>query len=340
MSNRPANTEGLAKYRRVIVSKRSAQCEACERPTQAGRDFAAVDATGQWHGFCAQCAQSPQALVAGVVNRVVADQDKLTADQVAAIQLPANLSEALAGTLDVEASHQVYVAMLAVAAHVKRSTTPTDGRIVALRNLTPKAGFESNFIPSVLDQYDRKGRLSEKQWAIIDRILGEHADPTTGQALPDLDNGLYLVDGDVWRLYTTQGGHQGARRLDTDRQTFDYVRGGTKVVRKAVASGTGRALTGPEAAAMGRQYGFCVACARDLSDDVSIAMGIGPVCAAHLGLPRISEDEAHRVLRGGEDAEAIVAGFTPDPTWICDNGGEHPRDQRVCDCPAEDDDAA
>ena len=165
--------------------------------------------------------------------------------------------------------------MLNVADDVKRAVVPTDARIIALRHITPEGGFEASFVPSVLDQYESKGRLSDKQWATVDRILASHAsnlDVKAGGAtvLPDLDNGLYLIDGAVWRLYTTQNGYQGARKLDTDRQTFDYVKGGVRDVRQAVADERGRPLTGPEAAAMGRQYSFCVCCAKDLSDDVSI----------------------------------------------------------------------
>lgn len=44
-------------------------------------------------------------------------------------------------------------------------------------------------------------------------------------------------------------------------------------------------LSAEEAAAFGKLYGICIFCNRDLTDERSIEVGYGPVCAENQGLP-------------------------------------------------------
>lgn len=44
-------------------------------------------------------------------------------------------------------------------------------------------------------------------------------------------------------------------------------------------------LSAEDAAAFGKLYGICIFCSRDLTDERSIAMGYGPVCAENHNLP-------------------------------------------------------
>lgn len=48
---------------------------------------------------------------------------------------------------------------------------------------------------------------------------------------------------------------------------------------------SGMRVTAEEAARFGKLWGQCVFCSRLLTDERSVAVGYGPVCASHNGLP-------------------------------------------------------
>ena len=66
-----------------------------------------------------------------------------------------------------------------------------------------------------------------------------------------------------------------AKLLDMDAQSFSYLPGGLKIVARDY-----RPMTLDEAKAFGKLYGVCCRCGRTLTDEFSIAQGIGPVCAS------------------------------------------------------------
>ena len=65
-----------------------------------------------------------------------------------------------------------------------------------------------------------------------------------------------------------------AKLLDTATGNFDYSPG---LVNEVRASGT--RLTLERAKELGHLYGRCIRCGATLTDEGSIAAGIGPVCA-------------------------------------------------------------
>lgn len=88
--------------------------------------------------------------------------------------------------------------------------------------------------------------------------------------------GIYrTTDGTVYRVVTSEAGNRYAKRLRESGRGFDYAQG---AIRNLTA---GDRLTLEQAAALGLQFGACVVCGRELSDPDSVAMGIGPVCAAN-----------------------------------------------------------
>jgi len=64
-------------------------------------------------------------------------------------------------------------------------------------------------------------------------------------------------------------------------------RGGTRGLDRDLLTRAGvlRDVTPDEAARFGKTYGVCINCNRALSDDRSIAVGYGPVCAENQGWP-------------------------------------------------------
>ena len=92
-----------------------------------------------------------------------------------------------------------------------------------------------------------------------------------------LEDGLYqLADGTVVKLQYNRAGGDGRRLygkvLDAETGSFDYAPG---IMRKVTVDDK---MSLDQAAAFGRLYGRCVACGRELTDEASIAAGIGPVC--------------------------------------------------------------
>lgn len=78
----------------------------------------------------------------------------------------------------------------------------------------------------------------------------------------------------VQKAVAAGDGREYGKVLDTDTGKFRYTPGVISEVRK---SGTRLALD--QAKELGKLYGICVVCGRTLTDEDSIANGIGPICA-------------------------------------------------------------
>lgn len=89
------------------------------------------------------------------------------------------------------------------------------------------------------------------------------------------DDGIYRTEtGTIYKVqYAKNGsGNLYAKRLDPDAGTFTYEPGAIHRLR------ADQRMTFEDAAAFGELYGICCACGRDLTDETSIARGIGPIC--------------------------------------------------------------
>lgn len=73
------------------------------------------------------------------------------------------------------------------------------------------------------------------------------------------EEGIYLNNQGIFKLYTTQSGHLFAKKLRPETK-----------------------MTLEQAKHYGKMYGMCIKCGRTLTDEVSIAEGIGPVCAGKM----------------------------------------------------------
>jgi hypothetical protein len=146
-------------------------------------------------------------------------------------------------------------------------------RIEALRGALPTLnGRDAEFAMSLVAQFDRKGSLSERQWPHVDRLAAGPAPAVT------LEPGVFVLDdGTMILVYTTRNGHLAGKVFDGER--FVYESGAQR------RAATGRLITAEEAAAFGHATGHCVYCSRELTDDRSVEVGYGPVCAEKNGLP-------------------------------------------------------
>jgi hypothetical protein len=92
------------------------------------------------------------------------------------------------------------------------------------------------------------------------------------------EDGIYRApDGTIYKVQIAKqgSGQLYAKRLHlTDgKGTFVYVAGAIHTLRADWR------MTLEQAAEFGKLYGVCIRCGRDLTDEESIARGIGPVCA-------------------------------------------------------------
>ena len=85
------------------------------------------------------------------------------------------------------------------------------------------------------------------------------------------EGGMYMHDGTVYHIRRSNAGHLYAVKLVG--RSFQFVRGMMNVLTPD------HQLTLEQAKAYGVQYGVCCVCGRTLANEVSVAEGIGPICA-------------------------------------------------------------
>lgn len=134
---------------------------------------------------------------------------------------------------------------------------------------------DAGFAVSLIRQFDERGSLSDKQTPYIATFIAKATNPSK-----PIDVGLYLLDGNVIKVYLTQNKRLGAKRLvpqGNGKGAFVYAKGVLGHLTDA------HRLTEEQAREFGKQHGFCVACARSLDDDRSLAVGYGATCASNHG---------------------------------------------------------
>ncbi len=88
--------------------------------------------------------------------------------------------------------------------------------------------------------------------------------------------GMYLVNGVAYKVQRAihGSGHLMAKRLTPDGFTFEP--GAIARINQS------HRMTAEQAAQYGKLYGRCIRCQADLTDEESIARGIGPICATKI----------------------------------------------------------
>lgn len=96
----------------------------------------------------------------------------------------------------------------------------------------------------------------------------------------ELDEGMYRVGDDIFKVYFTRGDEHRDPQLVTKTLTedgFEYT--GKKPLRHIKPE---HRMTLDEAKAYGKVTGTCCQCGRKLTNETSIAEGIGPRCAGKI----------------------------------------------------------
>ena len=90
----------------------------------------------------------------------------------------------------------------------------------------------------------------------------------------ELSEGMYMREGKVYRVKRSEAGHLYASELIGRK--FQFARGMMRVLQPEDR------MTLEQAKAYGVEYGICCVCGRLLTNEVSVAEGIGPVCSGRL----------------------------------------------------------
>lgn len=153
--------------------------------------------------------------------------------------------------------------------------------LIAERDLTPA---DMLAVEAARD-LARRGALTPV-WAsvLIDRLVKAprkvSASATTTPAAPEVTEGATyrLSDGRVVRIVKArETGRLYGKVWDEDAATWLYMAGALRIVRNLSP------ITLAEAEEFGKVTHHCAICGRRLTKAVSIARGIGPVCADRIG---------------------------------------------------------
>lgn len=122
-----------------------------------------------------------------------------------------------------------------------------------------------------LSRHKGKVEVSEN----IDRLKAEGF--TGSKYRDDIEDGFYeLADGRIVKIvHAVHGsGRQYGKALDPQTGAFNRLMGAVRIVRESATK-----LTLERAKELGHLYGMCIRCGATLTDEDSIANGIGPICA-------------------------------------------------------------
>ena len=107
---------------------------------------------------------------------------------------------------------------------------------------------------------------------LITELLSQTQTQYSGQKITD---GMYSFQGRIVKVQIAVhgSGNLYAKELNPITKEFEYVKG---LVNKLHPENK---MSIEEAKAFGKLYGICCCCGRTLTDEYSIANGIGPICA-------------------------------------------------------------
>ena len=87
--------------------------------------------------------------------------------------------------------------------------------------------------------------------------------------------GYYFFNNEVYQVVTSKNGNNYAKMLvhEGKKGRWEYIKGMVNVLTPDYL------ISLQEAQAFGHDHGFCMVCGRTLTDPVSVANGIGPICS-------------------------------------------------------------
>jgi len=303
-----------AEYDRVItarfVTKRDGSpmhCITCNTPLVQGTALAAVNSAKQWHSYCPDCAADMAVQIRGLFSRLIelgATVPDATQDLVRAFLAAEGPTTFLAAKRALMTLRDDAGKAAAEAERAERVAALQGDPVFTALALATTPGLLSerdrSFAESLADQWERKGKLSERQMPYAIK-LGDKARKADAKGTVTLDwsaevsalieaaglrDGYYAVDYDgtvahqdttFVRILTGDTGVRYMRHIvggqgETPSGGRDWC---VHVVGRIAVAGADESMR-----RYGRQIGRCCLCHRTLTDLPSRQAGIGPVCAA------------------------------------------------------------
>lgn len=160
---------------------------------------------------------------------------------------------------------------------------------IALATKSPATEAQVSFLIRLLTEKiaDRAEALEAVEWVREHRMSKATASAKISEyiampkvrnafsSMPELEKGMYRMNGDVYKVYRTREGHLATKILTEDG--FNYT--GRKPLHSLTSE---HRMTLEEAKEYGKITGTCCQCGRKLTDENSIEAGIGPVCAGKI----------------------------------------------------------
>lgn len=150
------------------------------------------------------------------------------------------------------------------------------------RSLASLSDRDQAFAGSLIEQWDRTGRLSDKQWPYVDALCERAVSRggLGGSCAFEVGN-IVEVDGEVVKICQGKNGNLYGKVLTPN---------GWRYKSGAIHRARGGVVMTPNALALfasvhGRETGWCMFCSKQLTDSRSVAFGYGPTCAHKYKLP-------------------------------------------------------
>lgn len=122
------------------------------------------------------------------------------------------------------------------------------------------------------------GSIAEVRECSITRPITEEPPIASRVTRPEevLSEGFYMVNDSYYKVIESQNARLYAKRLSVgengEHEGWDYAPGAIKIISPE------HRMTREQAATFGQISGVCLVCGRKLTDETSIANGIGPIC--------------------------------------------------------------
>lgn len=148
----------------------------------------------------------------------------------------------------------------------------TDKQLAFLNKLVAEKEWAAAPVAATVTKFKDGEVLGRKEVsAAIDQLM---AIKGPAKATVKVADGFYILNDTIYKVQTSpNSGHSYAKKL-TSHGEFVYAVG---MVGKLAAA---QPLTLGLAKQYGKLYGMCVVCGRTLTDENSIAAGIGKICAS------------------------------------------------------------
>ena len=174
-----------------------------------------------------------------------------------------------------------------------------DGLVAGLDQLDAR---DRAFASDLVRSFRQRGDLTVNQWPYVDKL-------TARASAPKAEPGLYILpDKTIVRVGFYEGRLVATRLtiiIGADGKAKGSFRNDRSLLDRVPTEG--RPLTQAEAEAFGKEYDFCCACARTLSDDRSVAVGYGPDCAKDHGWFYPNYQQASEMLNRPVDLTTVSA---------------------------------